>query len=373
MLFLDWVIKSAGDLGFEEGKKFRFEPKWSTRGGKGALSPEEKRKKWPHAAEKKGGFGGVDQGGFMFGLGTSREGARDDRFIELLPGKGKWKLGSFYFNPEKWELEVNGPEGDAEVALLRWVEQFGDDSELADILYMAPGPMAARVGDPTLHGTPLGPGLGSPNVVIEGMFAIRVGVDTHVCPLADPKPHGGGPIAGGDSSVLVNGFPLARAGDFVSETSGPNPIVIGSTKVLAGKPAPPIPAQKPVAWEDTGELFDVDFGLDIELGSLKVLGRGGMKAGEGVSIRGKSEFRAAGLRVNPRGKIRMRLPGSRHLEFDFDRSLNFLTAGGEAELSTKRQPGDKRFNNKLKPKTGWFATDGSSRARIVDHDEGVSQ
>ena len=38
---------------------------------------------------------------------------------------------------------------------------------------------AARAGDNTLHGSPLGPGLGSANVIIGGMPAWRALVDLH--------------------------------------------------------------------------------------------------------------------------------------------------------------------------------------------------
>jgi uncharacterized Zn-binding protein involved in type VI secretion len=45
------------------------------------------------------------------------------------------------------------------------------------------------------------------------MPAWRVGADTMVCPLADPKPHGGAPVPAGSSTVLINGMPAARMGD----------------------------------------------------------------------------------------------------------------------------------------------------------------
>jgi uncharacterized Zn-binding protein involved in type VI secretion len=51
---------------------------------------------------------------------------------------------------------------------------------------------AARAGDMTSHGTPLGPGPGSPTVFIEGQPAWRAQVDVHVCPLTTgPLPHVG--------------------------------------------------------------------------------------------------------------------------------------------------------------------------------------
>ena len=50
------------------------------------------------------------------------------------------------------------------------------------------GQPAARVGDPTSHGTPLGPGPGAPTVLIGGKPAWRAGSDTHVCPLVRRRP-----------------------------------------------------------------------------------------------------------------------------------------------------------------------------------------
>lgn len=97
------------------------------------------------------------------------------------------------------------------------------------------GQPAARTGDPTGHGTPLSPGPGSGNVLIGGKPAWRATADTHSCPLSDgPKPHVGGVVALGSTTVLVNGFPAARQGDQVVEASAPNPIVVGEPTVLVG-------------------------------------------------------------------------------------------------------------------------------------------
>lgn len=97
------------------------------------------------------------------------------------------------------------------------------------------GTPAARVGDTTSHGSPLGPGPGSANVLIGGLPAWRVGSDTHVCPLSDgPKPHVGGTVALGSTTVLINGLPAARQGDQVVEAGAPNVIAVGLTTVLIG-------------------------------------------------------------------------------------------------------------------------------------------
>lgn len=97
------------------------------------------------------------------------------------------------------------------------------------------GQPAARVGDVTSHGSPLGPGPGCPTVLIGGKPAWRVGSDVHVCPLSDgPKPHIGGSVAVGSATVFVGGLPAARQGDQVVEAGAPNAVVLGEPTVLIG-------------------------------------------------------------------------------------------------------------------------------------------
>jgi uncharacterized Zn-binding protein involved in type VI secretion len=62
-----------------------------------------------------------------------------------------------------------------------------------------------------------------------------VGSDVHTCPLFDgPKPHVGGAVAIGSTSVLVGGLPAARQGDQVVEVGPPNAIAVGEPTVLIG-------------------------------------------------------------------------------------------------------------------------------------------
>lgn len=94
-------------------------------------------------------------------------------------------------------------------------------------------PPAARVTDQTAHGTPL-TGAGSPNVLIGGMPAWRVG-DFHSCPLSNgPVPHVGGVVSAGSTTVLINGMPAARLGDTITENGPPNTIVGGEATVIIG-------------------------------------------------------------------------------------------------------------------------------------------
>ena len=97
------------------------------------------------------------------------------------------------------------------------------------------GAPAARVGDPTSHGSPLAPGPGAPTVLIGGKPAWRVGADMHTCPLSDgPKPHVGGTVAVGSATVLIGGLPAARQGDQIVEAGPPNAIAMGLPTVLIG-------------------------------------------------------------------------------------------------------------------------------------------
>ena len=94
---------------------------------------------------------------------------------------------------------------------------------------------AARVGDLTSHGTPLGPGPGALNVLIAGQPAWRAGSDLHVCPLVNGvQPHVGGTVAMGSSTVLIGGMPAARQTDAIVEAGGPNTIAAGAPTVLIG-------------------------------------------------------------------------------------------------------------------------------------------
>jgi uncharacterized Zn-binding protein involved in type VI secretion len=96
-------------------------------------------------------------------------------------------------------------------------------------------PPAARLADLTSHGTPLGPGPGSPDVLIGGMPAWRAIADTHACPLVTVLvPHVGGVIAVGSTSVLIGGMPAARMGDIVVEAGPPNTVAIGCPNVMIG-------------------------------------------------------------------------------------------------------------------------------------------
>ena len=94
-------------------------------------------------------------------------------------------------------------------------------------------PQAARVGDPTSHGTLLAPGPGSPNVLIGGSPAWRANSDFHSCPLGGTMPHVGGVVSMGSTTVLINNLQAARVGDIIGENL-PNVIVAGCPTVHIG-------------------------------------------------------------------------------------------------------------------------------------------
>jgi uncharacterized Zn-binding protein involved in type VI secretion len=94
---------------------------------------------------------------------------------------------------------------------------------------------AARLGDLTSHGTPLGPGPGCLTVLIAGKPAWRAGSDAHTCPLTTGTvPHVGGTITFGSATVLIGGLPAARQTDLVVESGPPNTISLGAPTVLIG-------------------------------------------------------------------------------------------------------------------------------------------
>lgn len=81
----------------------------------------------------------------------------------------------------------------------------------------------------------LAPGPGASTVLIGGMPAWRVGVDTHNCPVTTNSiPHGSAPVSAGSTTVLIEGAPAARVGDTINESVVPNTIVTGDPTVFIG-------------------------------------------------------------------------------------------------------------------------------------------
>jgi uncharacterized Zn-binding protein involved in type VI secretion len=155
-------------------------------------------------------------------------------------------------------------------------------------------PAAARVTDITIHGTPFVPGIGSTNVYIGGLPALRAmspaavaafvallakiavnleimkgalnagnaplaakagkdcaedsaaaasmiaGMDQIVCPMLLLKiggpPNGAGVIIGGSTTVQINGLPAGRQSDQIRELMAldPNMVAVGFPTVIIG-------------------------------------------------------------------------------------------------------------------------------------------
>ncbi len=101
-------------------------------------------------------------------------------------------------------------------------------------------PPAARIADPTTHGSPLAPGPGSTNVIIGGVPAWRAQIDQHACPAVSiTGPDGVGSVMMGSATVFINNMMATRMGDIVVEKPGlamgpMNPIVMGCPTVLIG-------------------------------------------------------------------------------------------------------------------------------------------
>lgn len=235
---------------------------------------------------KKGGDG-EDEPTLKGPIYTNKDGENDENFVEV--GSGTLDVDFFEFEKSlrdvEAQLKVVEVEVDGSPVKVRLFEEIDttkdgdDDEEINWVKVEIPTrpPMMATVGSPTVHGTRLGPGIGSPDVNAGGSPVWRCFVDTHGCPNATPHPHGSGmAIPMSRPTVRVNGFPVARAGDSVVEPlGGPNPILTGAHNVLAGTPAPPITLMRPGAKtpkEEDGVLtqvrkfiFDVDVKASVEV------------------------------------------------------------------------------------------------------------
>jgi uncharacterized Zn-binding protein involved in type VI secretion len=274
---------------------------------------------------------------------TSQEGD-DKTYVAGLETKISAEALSASYNAEKlkakavavkFSAKVNVVHGQVDLVQSLKDLIFGEEPQLQPNPASPPAPMAARVGDLTVHGSPLVPGPGSPDVLIGGMPAWRIGIDLHLCPFPGP-PHGAGPTTLGATTVLINGFAAARAGDFVVEpTGGPDVILLGCPTVLIGPQAPPPPPPKPVEKEPedlpwvklesvaTGDAGQVS--LDAQLG-------GELDASKG---KGKVEVQAgamvAALKAELPLKVRIRIPFTTYyLGLGVKAEGTLLSAGAEA-------------------------------------------
>jgi len=204
------------------------------------------------------------------------------------------------------------------------------------------GPFAARVGDFTGHGTPLSPGIGSPNVFIGGRPAWRTLVDFHACPMIYPPPHVGGVVMKGAYNVLINFQMACRMGDIVVEIpGGPNPIASGCPSVMIGEMgsgAGGAAAGKPHDWLDIdaeGNLLtaeaEANLGIEYKDGSLDATAKAGAMA---AVAEGEVE-----------GKFRIPIPFT-----DYSFTVGGTAGGSVASIGAEAEASMKI--NRKDPKTG---------------------
>jgi uncharacterized Zn-binding protein involved in type VI secretion len=86
--------------------------------------------------------------------------------------------------------------------------------------------LVGTIGNMTAHGKTLSPGPGAPNIFVNGKSVWRVGLDFHSCPIADPKPHGGGMVLIGRKRTLAGNFQIAFEGDLIFEATSVNVILL---------------------------------------------------------------------------------------------------------------------------------------------------
>jgi uncharacterized Zn-binding protein involved in type VI secretion len=139
----------------------------------------------------------------------------------------------------KVEFSAMHAEAEGEFKLGEWVASWFEVHEAKQSGGGTPGIpslMAARVGDLTTHGSPLLPGIGSPDVRIGNKPAWRTIEDTHLCPIVKGLiPDVGGVVAVGSPTVFINFQHACRVGDMVVEIpGGPNPIAMGCPTVFIG-------------------------------------------------------------------------------------------------------------------------------------------
>ena len=237
----------------------------------------------------------------------------------------------------KVKATVVKAEGEAQI----WHGQFDVGGALNDLFGLTPppapappapmslSPMAARVGDLTTHGSMLAPGTGSPNVLIGGLPAWRVGMDMCACTAPGFGPHGAGPTALGAVTVLINNMPAARVGDWVTEPNGgPNVIVSGCINVFigagAGAPPPPPGADKAPKAPRPMILFEGVWELNVGHveGKANVYGEADGKKGK-ASLKAEFDAEAAGAKAKMPLAIKVAIPWTE----------KYLSLGGAAEAS----------------------------------------
>jgi uncharacterized Zn-binding protein involved in type VI secretion len=299
---------------------------------------------------------------------STKKGDDDKTYYEFLSGKVEVELGSATYDLEKKKATLTIVKGTAKGQLAHgqfdlggWLHDliFGETPQLQAAPTAPLEPMAARMGDITVHGSVLAPGPGSPNVFIGGQPAWRVGPDLHLCPFPGGAPHGTGPTALGELSVLINGAPAARAGDYIVEpTGGPDVILMGCPTVFIGAPAPPAPPPPPKGDPKPEDLPWVKF-ESVTSADLLQVGVEGNVGGE-VDIAGKKgnvEARAGAFAAVLKGelplKLRVRIPFTTYyVGAGVTVEGSLISAGAEAGAGAKVNDGKTLFSADAGAKAG---------------------
>ena len=208
-----------------------------------------------------------------------------------------------------------------------------------------PPPRAARLGDPTCHGNPLGPGSASTDVLIGGLPAWRASVDVHLCAMAG---HGSGATWSGASNVVINGFPAARAGDYVLEPGGGNNVILGGcSTVLIGPRArqPPTPEVSvlpdELPWVKLEALLQEDVGMvNADAGVAVEIDAEAKRANAALEAGGVLALAAVELPL----RLRIRVPSSAlYLGLGVAPYTSALSLGMEGGAGVKIDAASRRF------------------------------
>jgi uncharacterized Zn-binding protein involved in type VI secretion len=300
---------------------------------------------------------------------STKQGEDDKTFYEFLSGKADVELGSATYDLDKKKATLTIAKGTAKGQLAHgqfdlggWLHDliFGETPQLQANPSAPIEPMAARMGDITVHGSVLAPGPGSPDVFIGGQPAWRVGPDLHLCPFPGGAPHGTGPTALGELSVLINGAPAARAGDYIVEpVGGPDVILMGCPTVFIGAPAPPAPPPPPKSDPEPEDLPWVKF-ESVVSGDAVQVGVEGNFGGE-VDIAGKKgnvEVKAGAFAALLKGelplKVRVRIPFTTYyVGAGVSVEGTLISAGAEAGGEMKINDGKTLFSGDVGAKAGF--------------------
>jgi uncharacterized Zn-binding protein involved in type VI secretion len=284
--------------------------------------------------------------------------AGDDKtFATLLAGKASAEFlgASANLNEKKAKLTVVNAKAEATVAhaqidLVDTIKKlFGMEATPPPSPPGPMAPMAARLMDLTTHGTPLAPGPGSVNVFVGGLPAWRATIDQCACAAPGAAPHGAGPSALGEPTVLINGMPAIRMGDWVNEpTGGPNLIVQGCPTVFIGKPAGAPPkfkapeAKDELPWVIFESVVSADVGAADAEGKLEA--NVDLAKAKGA-LEGKLGGSAAAAKATIPLKVRLRIPfTSYYAGVGLAGTATFGSVGAEAGGAIKVNDGKELFS-----------------------------